>query len=227
VSGTVNVPPFVATCPHVIYQVSGSISQTFGSATTSGTTRITWSATSPSPSGSCAGSTPWPSVTHTGTITNDGCDSGNGTWSNSGGGNGTFTMSKPADVPDGSPAETTTPIAWWSSDPTIALYDNTIGSSKYMAGRQVVESANGASSDTCWFNGSIYTTASLGSTLAGWFVGFYYFNNRYEYDYVGMYSGAVSYYRSNGRTPCLVTFPLRIQKAALERPDASRDVVSN
>jgi hypothetical protein len=32
--------------------------------------------------------------------------------------------------------------------------------------------------------------------------------------------------RTSGKSG-LATFPLRIQKAALERPDASRDVVSN
>ncbi len=85
------------------------------------------------------------------------------------------------------------------------LYEQTIGSSKYMAGMQVFESPNGNATDTCWFSGSVYNPGGLSG--GGWFVGFYFFNNEWDYDYVGMYSGAVTYYRNNNRTPCLVTIP--------------------
>jgi hypothetical protein len=46
-----------------------------------------------------------------------------------------------------------------------------------------------------------------GLSNGGWYVGYYYFNNKWEYDYIGMFSGAVAYYRSMHRVPCEVTIP--------------------
>jgi hypothetical protein len=205
VSGTVLVPAPVYGCPNITYNVSGSISQTFGGANARGTAAIQWIATNPSPSGSCGNSTPVSSETYNGNILNDGCDFGSGTWNNSSGLNGSFSITKPTDRPDLYPAESSTPIAWYSQNPTIMLYDQTIGSSKYTAGMQVFESSNGNANDGCWFPGSVYAQYSL--TGGGWFVGFYFFNNKWEYDYVGFFSQTVDYYRNSGRTPCLVTAP--------------------
>jgi hypothetical protein len=204
VVGTVTAPPPGPGCPEVTWHVAGSITQTVVPNGT-GTTAISWEATNPSPNTVCAGVIPDPKIDMTGNIVNNTCNSASGTWTESFGQNGSFTMSKPSDLPDLNPSDTTTAIAWWTSDPTIALFEGSIGSSEDMAGRQVFEGPNASPSDTCWFPGSIYGSATL--TGSGWFVGFYYFNNSYDYDYVGMASAEVSYYRSNGRTPCLVTLP--------------------
>jgi hypothetical protein len=89
------------------------------------------------------------------------------------------------------------------------LYEETIGSSKSMAGRQVFEESTGPD-DRCHYPNSIYDPLDL--TGGGWFVGYYYFDNRYEYDYVGMGSTVTQYYKglapnSVNVTPCVVTLP--------------------
>lgn len=145
---------------------------------------------------------PFNSETFDGGITNNGCDTMSGSWTNSDGARGTFSMTKPTDLPDRSPAETSTAVAWWSLAPTIALFEQTIGSSKYMAGRQVFEAQLGWAFDSCYFDGSIYDPYKL--SAGGWYVGFYFFNNKWEYDYVGITPGAINYYRLKSRTPCLM-----------------------
>ncbi len=207
VSGTVQSPAPPG-CPTIAYQVSGSLTQTFGSSSVAGTPAISWTGSSPSPTAACGGYTPVPSITFTGNISNDGCDYASGTWLNSSGLNGSFTMTKPADVPDLSPAETTSVVAWHSLAPTVAVYEETIGASKYQAGRQTFEASNGSATDTCWFVGSMYSYGGLSG--GGWYVGYYYFNNKFEYDCVGMAPAAVTYYRSAGRVPCLVTIPQKM-----------------
>jgi len=114
-------------------------------------------------------------------------------------------MTKPSDTPNLSPAETSVAVAWYSLIPTVLVFEQTIGSSKYMAGRQVFEATNGSPSDTCWFSGSSYLYSKLSG--GGWYVGFYFFNNKWEYDYVGMPPAEITYYRSNHRVPCLITMP--------------------
>ena len=191
---------------------SGSITQINGGANAA-TTQLNITFKNPSPSGYCDENGKQVHIANTQSvsvnITNDDCANAAGTWSNSDGNGGTEAMTKPADLPDLNPSETTSTAGWWSLDPTIMLYDETIGSSKSLAGRQVFEVA-GAPNDTCWFQNSLYAYSDL--TGGGWFVGYYFFNNRFEYDYVGMYSEAVSYYKglvpnSTNRTPCLVTLP--------------------
>src|SRR5258708_5367972 len=110
VSGSVVVPAGAFGCPSITYSVSGSITQTFGSSTTRGTTAIQWVASSPSPSSSCGGYTPVSSQTYNGNILNDGCDFGSGNWTNSSGLHGSFSMTKPTDRPDQSPAESSTAV---------------------------------------------------------------------------------------------------------------------
>src|SRR5258708_16106872 len=92
VSGSVVVPNVVFGCPSITYSVSGSISQTFGSAFARGTTSIQWTASSPNPSASCGGNTPVTSMTYTGSILNDDSDTGSGTWASSSGPTGSFSM---------------------------------------------------------------------------------------------------------------------------------------
>lgn len=203
VSGSVRVPHPVFGCSGITYTVSGSITQTFGSATSRGTTSLSWNASSPSPSTVCGGYNPVSSMTYSGNILNDGCDMGNGTWSASNGGSGSFSMTKPTDLPDQFPAETTVFRAWWPLAPTIALFQGTIGSSKYMAGRQVFDSAAGGNSDNCFFpDAALDGYSPFALTGGGWFVGFYFFNNIWNDDYVGFLPSTVNYYRSKMRPPC-------------------------
>lgn len=199
VSGSV-VAPVQGGCPSVKYTtVSGAISQVSGTSTAA-TTSIQWTATNPNPPNPCHVS----SFTIDANILNDSCDALSGTYKSSNGNSGPISATKQADMPDGNPAETTTVTAWWSEYPTITLYEETIGSSKYMAGRQVYEVA-GTPNDTCWFLGSQHDHADL--IGGGWFVGFYYFNNKYEYDYVGFLPDTVKYYRDQRKVPCLATIP--------------------
>jgi len=85
----------------------------------------------------------------------------------------------------------------------------------------------GTPNDTCWFRNSLYGYANLNGS--GWFVGYYYFDSSYQYDYVGMYSGAVKYYKglvpnSTNRTPCLVTLP---QTMKIYTPTGSQSYFSD
>lgn len=187
-------------CPNVTWAVSGSLVQAFDGTPP---TTFTWKGTNPQPTTVCNGWVPYSSITYKGGLCNDGCDQASGTWANSDNQSGFFTMTKPSDLPSG---ETSTAVAWWSGDPTIMLYDQTLSSSSYMAGRQAFESPGPSQSDSCHFVGSKYAGAELGVNvpLGGWFVGYYYFNNRWEYDYVGMFSAAVTYYRQMHRVPCEV-----------------------
>lgn len=207
VSGTLRVPnPSDPKCPTTTWIVTGYISQSFGSSSQRGTTTAHWVGANPLPSGTCAGWTPFASIAFDGGILNNGCDLNSGTWANSNGASGTFSMTKqPADLPNRSPAETSVGVAWWGMIPTVAVFEQTIGSSKYMAGRQVYEAANGAPTDGCWFVGSPYSKYALSG--GGWYVGFYFFNNKWEYDYVGITPDAITFYRNNNRTPCLMSAP--------------------
>lgn len=201
-------------CPNVTYVVTGSISHTFGSAWQRGMTAFQWVASNPSPSGSCGGRTPVASLTYNGTILNNGCDFASGSWTSSSSGSGLFSMTKPPDFPDGSPTETNVAVAWWSIWPTVLLFEPTIGASKSFAGRQVFESPNGSPSDSCYFPDAAAEPFHL--TGAGWFVGFYFFDNRWHYDYVGFSPALIAYYRAHNRTPCLATAPQAMKLYTLD-----------
>ncbi len=206
ISGTLQFSNPAPGCPGVTYQLSGTISQYSGlQGVVAGETDIDWMASGPSPPGACGGYIPDDWIRQSGTIVNDSCDYGSGTWSEANGQNGSFTMTKPTDTPDGNPTESSTFVAWWSAYPTVALFEQTIASSKDLAGRQVYEASNGDPSDGCWFSGSAYPPATLSG--GGWYVGFYYFNSSWDYDYVGMDPTIVDYYRNNGRAPCLIARP--------------------
>lgn len=146
--------------------------------------------------------------TFSGSIGNNTCDAASGTWANAeGSGSGNFTMSKPADVAS---TETTTTIAWYSLLPTIFLFQGSIASSVGLAGRQVFETGNGTPSDSCWRQGDVVDglpAAPLHVTGGGWFVGYYFFNNWYDYDYVGYVPDLISYYRQHNRVPCQAAAP--------------------
>ncbi|MBI4441926.1 MAG: putative Ig domain-containing protein [Acidobacteria bacterium] len=144
------------------------------------------------------------SFTFDGTMANSGCNSASGTLTNTEGppySNPDLTMTKPPDDPDGSPTETTAAIAWWGAAPTVLQFQGTIQASTSFAGRQVFEAPNFEPTDTCWFSG-LLESQRFHITGGGWFVGYYYFDNRWHYDYVGMGPGLIDIYRNNNRIPC-------------------------
>jgi hypothetical protein len=106
-SATLTGPPG---CQNVTYSVSGSVSPSRFGDGIQGYTSFTWTASSPSPSGSCNGYTPVPSITNQGFIQNSGCDKGTGQWSDASG-HGNFTMTKTPDIPSG---EITNPVGFSS-----------------------------------------------------------------------------------------------------------------
>ncbi len=195
-------------CPSYTFEASGALTQTPGSSNTSAVTSFTWSASNPSPNTPCdSGGFPTP-FTFAGSISTNSCDAASGTWANSdGSGSGNFTMNKPSDVAS---TETSQATAWWQPYPTILLFHGQIASTIDLAGRQVFESSNGASSDSCYRSGDAIDGVPLQPfhiTGGGWFVGYYYFNDWYDYDYVGYSPQAIDYYRSKMRTPCQASAP--------------------
>jgi hypothetical protein len=194
--------------PGATYSVSGSLTQTAGGAGAA-TTSLSFTGSSPSPSGYCYSA---PYIYHyavteseTMAISSDSCDNASGTWSNSDGFNGSATMSKPSDLPNLTPAQTSSAICWWDTYPcgtgywSVVLFEDTLQSTKSMAGRQVYEGV-GTAYDNCYFSNIYYAPYSLSG--GGWYVGYYYFDSRTDFDYVGTQPGAPGFYRSAGRTPC-------------------------
>lgn len=208
------------------YDISGTIEQTAGSATT----ELNWTMTD---HGQVCYDNGEPVVysntfTFEGTMTNNSCDSASGTWANAvGGGTGTLTMTKPPDIPNGSPTETSTPVAWWGNNPTIVQFHGTIhgtvtdprGDPPHpqvtagFAGRQVFEQANNNPSDTCFadwipFYGQHPELYRFHLTGGYWWVGYYSFlfyntfTSTYDYDYVGMSWDLIDIWRQYYRTPC-------------------------
>jgi len=124
-----------------------------------------------------------------------------------------LSIQKPADVPDGNPAQRTSVVCWYDhcgppADWTVMLFADVIQSSKSMAGRLAYEWQNypGNVQDFCWYQDSAYVAGGGGLAGGGWFVGYYYFGNRIDYDYVGMLPAMFAYYNGlNGgmnRVPC-------------------------
>jgi hypothetical protein len=88
------------------------------------------------------------------------------------------------------------------------MFRATVSGTKSFAGRQVFEASNGAATDTCWFPDAAQDGFQpAGLTGGGWFVGYYFFNNQWHYDYVGFTNGAVEYYQDHSRVPCAVNIP--------------------
>ena len=206
VSGTAVLAPVVPGCPSVTYStVSGSISQGFRQDGTQGYTSFTWTARNPSPSGSCGGYTPATYITDSGSIQNNGCDKGSGTWTDSYGG-GSFVMSKPPNVPT---SEITTPVGFSTGIyATVGQFRQTLQGPTWpygYDGRQVSEASNGTPADSCYFPGSIVPPYALSGGV--WNVDYYYSSNVWADDYVGWPTGAVTYYRQNFRPPCSGSAP--------------------
>lgn len=114
--GTVTVT--FSGCQTTAYSASGSLTRMQGTpGVTPGVLSFTVTASNPQPpSGTCA---PVPWLRHEGTISNQGCNTGSGAWSNAWGGSGSFVWSKACETPNGSPTETTYYNNW--SSPTSTM----------------------------------------------------------------------------------------------------------
>jgi len=166
VSGTLQAPS--SDCS-VVYQISGEISQTRGQDdVSSGETALSLTGSNPSPSGYCGNTHISDEQGLTAMIANNICDFATGTRTNSDGFNGGVNMTKPSDLPDLFPTQTTADFCWGEQCPpafqapwSAFLFEDTIGSSKSMAGRQAYESQGGGSQDNCWFQGSFFPPYGL------------------------------------------------------------------
>ena len=197
VSGTVKTP--YPGCTTRTYQVTGTLTHNVGLST------FAWNATNPQPPPAPCGDgfLHAPSFSYSGSVTNNGCNTGSGTWSQLGE-TGSFTVSRPADYPDLSPTETSTPRAWSPQYPTVMQYEGKIRATKSFAGRQVFETPGNLPTDTCWYPDSGFIPYSLSG--GGWYVGYYFFlGNQFHDDWIGFPPNMVLDYRAAGRTPCLAS----------------------
>jgi len=103
ISGTFNSHG-VDGCPITTRQITGTYNNTTGNFTVQGVNP------SPPAGTSCSGNSVITSgITYTGSLINNGCDTGSGIWSNTGGGSGSFQWSKGCDIPD---SEQTFGVNW-------------------------------------------------------------------------------------------------------------------
>ncbi len=112
----------------------------------------------------------------------------------------TFTVVQCA-TPSG---ESTSGVGWDTLDPTLHNYEQTLApSGTSFVGRTVTEQdPGGGGPDTCHFTDAAWdpydkVTGGTWTVITG---------NKWHNDSVGYHSGAVSYYRNNGRAPCGTTY---------------------
>lgn len=141
-----------------------------------------------------------------GTIKKPGCHTGAGTWVNSLFQFGGWSWSKPCDVPN---SESTASNGWGSGSlATVHKWRQTLsGPGLNFGGRTVTErDPGGGGPDTCWFPGSAVMPFEA-ITGGSWNVNT---SNKWGNDSIGWSTGAVTYYRSQGRAPCGTSFRQRM-----------------
>lgn len=142
-----------------------------------------------------------PTLTMNGTVSAPGCNTASGTWQNSRGLSGNFTMSHECGKPTG---ETPSVFQGWDSNPsnftyqTAAIYGMGPAPSSYnWGGRTVTEKFLQDADDSCWFSGSpigkVTRDPNASVTLD---------SNKGYSDRVGPSQNTVNTYRRLGRTPC-------------------------
>jgi hypothetical protein len=115
----------------------------------------------------------------------------------------------PVDVECTKPSsESTSGVGWDTLDPTLYKYEQTLSATGVsLVGRTVTEQdPGGGGPDTCHFTNSAWdpfdrVNGDSWPVISG---------NKWRYDFVGYHSGAVSYYRNQGRAPCGTTFQQRM-----------------
>ena len=156
------------------------------------------------------------SFTYDGHVYAGGCDSADGTWSNSVGG-GSFGMTKSCDVPTG---ETTSSTAWGWSSRTDGVVDNagpyyvyavTVNNGTYgvLSGRYAQEGDYSPAHDGCYYSGSPIPEQT-GVTAPGPFV--LDSSNAYV-DTLGWSADAITTYRAHGNLPCSLTLYQKMEIA--------------
>lgn len=222
VSGSVRVPSPGAGCPNVYYTVTGTISPSSQVDGSRGTTSLSWTATNPSPSGSCGGYTPVSSMTHAGSILNKVNDFGTGTWTRSDGQSGSLTLRRfyvepinESTFADGFgtvPGLTTT-MARFRQVLTKDPNDPSDPNSNMFQGRQVFETAGGLVTDSCWDrSGGLFPGGKFAVKGSVWNVGYAgsLSGNTWGWDTIGWPPAGVSWYRNNlapSQFPCSAVIP--------------------
>jgi hypothetical protein len=148
-----------------------------------------------------------PTATLSGVVLSHGCNSATGSFNNSLGGSGTYSMAKSCDMPSG---EATPIFVGWDvvhGNPTIGSWNTyLLPDTLNFGGRTVYESNGGPASDTCWKSGDPPQFHVVGVTGSpnGWPVAALYVNHGsiWGSDYIGFSTGEVTYYRQRARTPC-------------------------
>ena len=112
----------------------------------------------------------------------------------------------PVQVACPTPTGETTAFAGWA-DSTGKWTQTLSPTATNFVGRVVTEEDPGnGGPDNCWFAGSAIPPITA-ITGGQWTVTT---GNKWEFDFVGMGSTAVNYYRAQGRDPCSVTVPQRM-----------------
>jgi hypothetical protein len=147
-----------------------------------------------------------PTLTMSGTVSAPGCNTASGTWQNSRGLSGSFTMSHECAQPAG---ETPSVFQGWDSNPsdftyqTAAIYGTGPATSSYYTGsynwggRTVTEEFLQDADDSCWYSGSPIGKVTRGPNLSVTLD-----SNKGYSDTVGPSQNTVNTYRKLGRTPC-------------------------
>jgi hypothetical protein len=180
-------------CPNTTRSVSGTHDRTNG--------QFNINATNPNPPAGtpCAnGAVIADFINYPGTIDSGGCNTGSGSWSNGQPPGGSFSWSKPCDVPSG---DTTYYSNFWgdsnqdvnTSEPTVYLWYGQVNADRDFTGRTVMEQQGPPGNDACWFEGSLalkFDHVTGGSWNVNTPALFY---NGYAFDEVGWISQAVNY----------------------------------
>ncbi len=224
ISGDVRVPSPALGCPDVHYTATGTISPSDQVDGARGSTAFSWTATNPSPSGTCGGFTPVASMNYSGTITNKSNDLGAGTWTRSDGISGALTLRRSFVEPNGE----TTIADGFGTVPGFTtsmarfrqvLTDTTVGdppdfNGNMFQGRQVFETSGGPGADDCYdASGMMYPGGKFSIKGSVWNVGYVstFSGDTWGWDTIGWPPAGVDWYRTNlAALPCAATAPQKM-----------------
>jgi hypothetical protein len=187
ITGQLKIGPGLACPQNKIYNITGQFSSSNGTFTLTGTE------TGPNHI-ACADS-----FTRVGSVSQPGCHNASGTFTNSGGASGNFTSSHTCYVP----SETTPEFLNWGATGatvTAATYRSALNDQAYnWGGRTLSEAYPQAGTDTCWFDGGIYSSTVRGTEESNPLIG----SVPTTYlDRVGAAPEVVAYYRLHNRAQC-------------------------
>jgi hypothetical protein len=133
-------------------------------------------------------------------------------------------LTKPCDMPSGTPNETTASTEYWDPGTTGgAAWNQTLQPTTFnFGGRYVTEESPGDGTDSCHF--PLSTHDPLVRVTGGiWNVDA---TSVWGSDYVGYNEDAVHYYRANGATPCGARFQQKMYIGCSDSP-YSRTYITN